>query len=242
MLKMEEIWKKIIINDLPTQTYFVSNFGRVKNIKTRRFLNGYTSNNGYQMVHLRMEVQKLCSVHRLVMISFSPNVEMEILQINHKDGNKKNNHIDNLEWSTAKENMRHSYETKLQPKESKKLYQYDLEGNFIKEWINTYTASIELGYTPSTILNSAKCGKSKAYNYMWRFFYKEKITPYENYSNKPVYMYDDKKIKLLKVFSSNKEASKFIKCAESTMSRYLTGVRKQPSLSPYFFTYIQFDV
>lgn len=239
---MEEIWKRVIVNRIPTETFYVSNFGRVLNKKTGNFLYGYTANNGYQMAHLRMEVQKLCSIHRLVMIAFDPVENMETLQINHKDGNKTNNHIDNLEWATALENIRHSYSTGLQPNESKKLYQYDLNGNFIKEWINTYTAAKELNFTPSTLLNSAKCGKSKAYNFMWRFFYKEKITPYENYQNKPVYMYDNMKTKLIKVFSSNKETARFIKCAESTMSRYLTGIRKQPSNSPYFFTYEQINV
>jgi len=239
---MEEIWKKIIVDEKETQTYYVSNFGRIFNKKTKRYLTGYKSNNGYQMVHLRMEVQKLCSIHRLVMIAFSPIENMNSLQINHKDGNKQNNHIDNLEWSTALQNIRHSYDNGLQLNESKKLYQYDLNGFFIKEWINTYTAAKELGLTPSTLLNSAKCGKSKAYENMWRFFYKEKITPYENYSNKAVYMYNAEKTKLLKTFSSNKEAAKNIKCAESTMSRYLTGYRKQPLNSSYFFTYNPLDI
>lgn len=233
---MEEVWKKIVINGIESQSYFVSNFGRVKNQKTGRFLNGNIFTNGYRMVHLRMEVQKVCSVHRLVMMAFNPREGMSSLQINHKDGNKTNNLITNLEWATALQNMRHSYNIGLQKNESKPLYQYDLEGNFIKEWINTYTASKELGYTASTLLNSAKCGKSKAYNFMWRFFKKEKITPYENIFNKPIYMYNKEKSKLIMVFSSNKEASLHIGCAESTMSRYVNGVKKQPENSPYHFT------
>ena len=241
---MEEIWKKVVINGVPTKHYEVSNFGHLKNNKTNRYLHGYMANNGYKMVHLRMEIQKLCSVHRLVMLAFNPleNIELSrTLQINHIDGNKLNNNINNLEWCSAKENMRHSYENHLQKNESQPLYQYDLDGNFIKKWYNTYEAAQTLNLTPSTLYVSAKCGKSKAYGYMWRHFYKNKITAYKDIKEKAVYMYNREKTKLLMTFSSQREAARHIHCSQASMSGYCNGMR-QPKYSPYFFTNEPLDI
>lgn len=242
---MREIWKKVVINGEKTKYYEISNLGRIRNCKTHRFLNpAKISSNGYKMVHLRMEVQKLCSVHRLVMLAFKPlkNIELsKILQINHKDGNKLNNYVDNLEWCTVKENMRHSYKNNLQKNKSEPLYQYDLDGNFIKKWHNTYEAAQTLKLTPSTLYRSAKCGKSKAFGYMWRHFYKNKITPYKDIKEKAVYMYDDKKTKLLMVFSSQREAAKYIHCSQASMNGYCNGIR-QPKNSPYFFVTEPLDI
>lgn len=68
---------------------------------------------GYQRVALNKNgKQKRMYVHRLVAKTFIPNEENRT-QINHKDGNKLNNHISNLEWCTNQENIIHSYKTGL---------------------------------------------------------------------------------------------------------------------------------
>ena len=56
--------------------------------------------------------KKYCLVHRLVANAFIPNPENKRC-INHKDGNKKNNNINNLEWVSYSENMKHAYRTGL---------------------------------------------------------------------------------------------------------------------------------
>jgi hypothetical protein len=81
------------------------------------------------------------SVHRLIAEAFVPNPNIQH-QINHINGIKTDNSIENLEWVSLTENIRHAHATGLsavQPKGeanklSKKLYQYDLNGNLIKEW------------------------------------------------------------------------------------------------------------
>ena len=97
---MEEEWKDITHFD----GFQVSNDGRVRN-KHGRILKGSVNNNGYQMVHLRTkDKNKLCTVHRLVAEAFISNPD-NLPQINHKDENKANNSVENLEWCTGKYNV-----------------------------------------------------------------------------------------------------------------------------------------
>ena len=64
-------WRKIIIDNKETY-YSVSNDGEVRNDSTKTLLKGSVSKNGYRMVHLRQHMNKVCSVHRLVMKAFQP--------------------------------------------------------------------------------------------------------------------------------------------------------------------------
>ena len=101
---MKEIYKKIV--NYPN--YSISNFGNVKNNNTNTLLKVRISGE-YNRVRLyNNDGDKNYSVHRLVGEYFilNPNNKPEI---NHKDGNKLNNHISNLEWNTKSENQTHRY-------------------------------------------------------------------------------------------------------------------------------------
>jgi len=111
-----EIWKNIPNID----GYQASNYGRLKSIdrfvkpgrglKTKRFRKGQilklaTDINGYLECKLGADRKGFTrKVHRIVMMAF---VGISNLEVNHKDGNKKNNHIDNLEYATHSENHIH---------------------------------------------------------------------------------------------------------------------------------------
>lgn len=91
----------------------VSNHGNVryKRTKSPKPLNNRSI--GYSYVHYYSGgKQYLRPVHRLVAIAFIPNPENKPF-VNHKDGNKRNNHVENLEWCTASENSKHAYDTGL---------------------------------------------------------------------------------------------------------------------------------
>ena len=105
-----EIWK-----DIPDYEglYQASNLGNIKSLKKNIILRQNGDNYGYMQVILyNGETRKTGKVHRLVGKAFIENPENKP-QINHKDGNKKNNHVSNLEWLTNRENKKHAINTGL---------------------------------------------------------------------------------------------------------------------------------
>lgn len=100
---VEEIWK--VIEDEPL--YEVSNYGKVRNIKTKRIKSLRHDRYGYLRVTLYPS-GKTYTIHRLVMLTFDPyGTAKDKNQVNHIDGDKENNFIGNLEWCTVKENCIH---------------------------------------------------------------------------------------------------------------------------------------
>ena len=108
---MQEVWKEIEGYEGISQ---ISNFGRVKSFRygeKMRVLK--VSNAGYYTVALWKKGKAThCRIHKLVAQNFLQNTD-EKPQVNHKDGNKLNNHVDNLEWCTASENTYHALRTGL---------------------------------------------------------------------------------------------------------------------------------
>ena len=101
-----KLWKSI--KDYPN--YEVSTGGDVRNAKTGRVLKQGKHRQGYSLVWLsNSDGVSGKAVHRVVAETFIDN-PYDKPQVNHKDGNKSNNCVDNLEWNTEKENSRHAYE------------------------------------------------------------------------------------------------------------------------------------
>lgn len=129
---MKRIWK-----DIPGYNgrYMASNLGEIKSYPVK-FVNKQTKgfslrkgrklkqwdSRGYQRVGLVVDNKhKFFSVHRLIAITFLPLIPGKNV-VNHKDGNPRNNNVENLEWCTQKENMNHSLNIlKRQPNRSQKV-------------------------------------------------------------------------------------------------------------------------
>lgn len=104
-----EIWKTV--NGHPN--YEISTEGRVKKKATGKILVSTDDSRGYPAVTLiDDDKQRTKNVHRMVAETFIPNPDNK-RTVNHKDGNKRNNHISNLEWNTLSENVTHAYRTGL---------------------------------------------------------------------------------------------------------------------------------
>ena len=94
---------------LSIEDYEITKEGQVINRHSGRILKGQPNGKGY----LRVSIGgKLCFIHRLVAEQYIPNPENK-QQVNHKDGNKLNNHVDNLEWVTNQENRDHAINENL---------------------------------------------------------------------------------------------------------------------------------
>jgi len=138
-----EIWKNIPGYE---ETHQVSNFGRVKKKDNGILIKNRLNEKGYLIINLTLKSKsKTFKVHRLVALAFLPN-PLNKNQVNHKDYNKNNNHLENLEWVSHRENSCHA--VKKNEKSSSKYLGVCFRKNTNK-WVSSIRyqkKSIHLGY------------------------------------------------------------------------------------------------
>ena len=166
-----EIWKDILGYE---GLYRISNLGNVMSVKRKKLIKSDKRKDGYIQVHLvKNKKMHNCLLHRLLAIAFIDNTNNYEF-INHKDGNKSNNVITNLEWCTKKENILHAYNNGL-IKKRKKVYQYDKNNNLLNIFESVMKASKETNIDRSHI--GACCRKEKKHKtaggYIWRYVYEK---------------------------------------------------------------------
>ena len=163
--------------------YEISSLGRVRNIKTKRILREGKDKGNYSIICLtKNSKHKTYYIHRLVAIAFIDN-KKNLKQINHIDGNKSNNNVENLEWITCSDNLKHAYKNGLKkiPEKQKEfianqgkrlrkiVLQYDKERNFIKKWDSAREIERCLGINNAAISHCCT-GKTKtAGGYIWKY-------------------------------------------------------------------------
>ncbi len=164
---MQEVWKDI---EGYEGYYQVSNLGRVKGLKFKRLLKLYCDSYGYPIVVLSKEgIHRTRTVHRLVAETFIPNIN-KLPSVNHKDENKLNNSVDNLEWCDIKYNCNYGTRNKqISKRVSKKVMQLSIDGKKIKKWNSITEAGNSLGCHISHISSCCHGRTKTAYGYRWEF-------------------------------------------------------------------------
>ena len=166
MILEKECWKKINSEE----NYQISNFGRVKNVKTNRILKPNLMRNGYLKIHLYKHGKRSSFfIHRLVALAFVPNPK-ELPQVNHIDENKSNNLSSNLEWVSAKENVNYGQRNyKNSVTRGFTVQQFTLKEKYIKEYHSVQEASRLLNIPATSISNVCRGVYSQTGGYRWRY-------------------------------------------------------------------------
>ena len=176
--------------------YQVSNLGNVKSLDTMinckgannidehlrkgRILKKNIATTGYYSINLSKNGKiKYVRVHRLVAEAFIPNPN-NLPCINHKDGNKLNNEISNLEWCSYSYNNSEAYRIGLKQNKykgkygkdaqfSKPLLQFSMNGELIREWENANQVKRELGFCAENIRSVCNGRRKQANGYKWKY-------------------------------------------------------------------------
>lgn len=171
---MQEIWKEIKGYE---GLYQVSNIGNVKSLNYRhtgeeRIRKPNVGRDGYLRVELcKNGKRKTLLIHRLVLMTFAPINNMKKLDVNHKDENKQNNNLNNLEWCTPKYNSNYGSRTQ---KTEKPVVQLDRNSNEIVNVYHSATKAEKQGFNQSAITQCCKNKFSRPGNniykgYKWQY-------------------------------------------------------------------------
>lgn len=177
-----EVWKDIAGYE---GYYQISNFGNIRSVDRviysdkfhigikrelkGRTLNPSVNNHGYlSLILSKNGEKKSCRIHRLVAEAFIKNPN-NYDQVNHIDGDKTNNKVENLEWCNNQYNVIHAYKNGLAKSHPKSIKQYDLKGNYIQTFESIVKASKEVNGNTSNINKCVKGHINSAYGYKWRY-------------------------------------------------------------------------
>lgn len=246
-----EEWK--IITEFPE--YQISSTGRIKypirkgkKPYKKRIAYGGKSGDGYKVFEFRNnEYKRKIALHRIIAITFIDNPNGYKI-VNHKDGNKTNNSIENLEWCSRSQNTQHAYDNNL-ISGKREIYQLDKNNKIIKKW-NTIKEAHQTLKLSRTSINAVLSGRNKtAGGFFW--CYKENYdsnkknhTLYDT-NKKKVVQVDMKTNNIIKVWNNISEAANYISnennCSEKSLKSNISQCIRGKRNSCYGFKWEYFS-
>ena len=162
------IWKDIE----GTTNYEISSNGNVRNKTTKKILKGRKSKSGYLQVSIKFDGEEKFKnkyIHRLVAEAFIEN-KYNKKEVNHKDGNKLNNNLDNLEWVTSSENQKHRHSIGINKTSNRRIGKFNLNGQLIKEYNSIIEAAEEENNGIRVSIDNVLQGKRFTLKgYVWKY-------------------------------------------------------------------------
>lgn len=215
------MWKKYLDTN-----YSISEDGQVRNDLTNKILEQSTQQD-YKFCSLKINNKYYRKrVHRLVAETFIPNPKNKPY-VNHKDGNRNNNNVSNLEWVTPSENTQHAVNTGLFTSgRAKPVNQYNLDGELMLTFPSATEAAKQTGTSQEKITMCCKRQRVTANDYQWRYYndiqdvgkvQKKFIT------GKQVAQCDDNG-NILNIYPSFMEAARAVNGTSSAISRVCSGL------------------
>lgn len=155
--------------------YEINKMGHIKALRTNKLIRPYESN-GYWKVDLYKDAERRkVYVHQIICETFHKDTFFDGAIVNHKDGDRKNNTPENLEWATYSSNNRHAYETlgriHISPKRgdsphAKAIVKMDMDGNELESYSCITDAALIYGGQVERCLS----GRNKtAYGFKWAY-------------------------------------------------------------------------
>ena len=180
---MIEEWRTLKYGNEIFKQYEVSNLGRIRNASTQKIKAIYCGSRGYMRCsiyigrHEGKAKQKCIRVHRAVAFTFLKPIPGKNV-VNHIDGNKLNNCVDNLEWVTGRENYYHAldvlhirelYRDTMCKTFSKEIRQLTKSYDLVATWTSTREVERALGYAHENVAACARGVRPSAYGYLWEY-------------------------------------------------------------------------
>ena len=218
------MWKKFIYEGIETD-YSVSTEGEVRK-DTTNYILSQSSQQDYKFVTLLINgQQKRMRVHRMVAMTFIENPDNKPY-VNHINGIRYDNNVENLEWVTQSENIQHAVKTGLMQSGRKKaVIQYNLNGDRMATFESASEAARQTGGSQSKITMCCKRQRETANDYQWRYY--DDIQDVQKVekrfiTGKKVAKCDEEG-NILEIFPSFKEAARAVNGTSSAISRVCSG-------------------
>ena len=218
------MWKKFIYEGQETD-YSVSTEGEVRKDITNYILS-QSSQQDYKFVGLIINgKQKRMRVHRMVALTFIDNPDNKPY-VNHINGNRSDNNVENLEWVTPSENTQHAVNTGLfKSGRTRAVIQYNLNGEKMATFESATEAARQTGGSQSKITMCCRRQRDSANDYQWRYY--DDIQDVQKIEKKFItgkkVAQCDEEGNILKIYPSFREAARAVNGTSSAISRVCSG-------------------